>query len=143
MTVYIVTEGDYSDYHIEEVFSTIEAAEKYIEIHNHRWDDYCIEEYEVDNVTIESMIEVEAKTPYYYIFQFNKDGKLISDDRFAGISCEAPDDIWAEGIWRLQDKNPISWIYVRVYENGKTYDQCLKIAQDKRAQYLAEKEELF
>ena len=48
MTVYIVTEGDYSDYHIEEVFSEREQAEKYVALHNKRYDKYLIAEYEVD-----------------------------------------------------------------------------------------------
>ena len=33
MKVYIVTEGEYSDYHIVGVFATREAAEKYCAVH--------------------------------------------------------------------------------------------------------------
>ena len=46
MKVYIVTSGDYHDYNIDEVFSTKEKAEEYIEYFG---DDYRIEEYNLDN----------------------------------------------------------------------------------------------
>lgn len=46
MKVYIVTSGDYDDYQIDEVFSTKEKAEEYIEYFG---DDYRIEEYNLDN----------------------------------------------------------------------------------------------
>ena len=45
MKVYIVTSGDYDDYHIDEVFSTKEKAEEYIEYFG---DKYSIEEYSLD-----------------------------------------------------------------------------------------------
>ena len=46
MKVYIVTSGDYDDYQIDEVFSTKEKAEEYIEY----FGDYCrIEECDLDN----------------------------------------------------------------------------------------------
>ena len=46
MKVYIVTSGDYDDYSIDEVFSTKEKAEEYIEYFG---DGYHIEEYDMDN----------------------------------------------------------------------------------------------
>ena len=46
MKVYVVTSGDYHDYNIDEVFSTKEKAEEYIEYFG---DDYRIEEYNLDN----------------------------------------------------------------------------------------------
>lgn len=45
MKVYIVTSGDYDEYQIDEVFSTKEKAEEYIEYFG---DDYRIEEYNLD-----------------------------------------------------------------------------------------------
>ena len=46
MKVYIVTSGDYDDYQIDEVFSTKEKAEEYIECFG---DECSIEEYSLDN----------------------------------------------------------------------------------------------
>lgn len=52
--VYIVTEGCYSDYHIEACFSTKKEAQKYIDnvkqIENF-WDEPTIEEWELDGST--------------------------------------------------------------------------------------------
>lgn len=47
MKVFIVTEGEYSDYQIKAVFSTKEKAEKYIDTHGN--DTVNIEEYELDS----------------------------------------------------------------------------------------------
>lgn len=53
MKVYIVTEGSYSDYHIEEVFTNKEQAELYCAIH----EDCRIEEYEADECKIDGKAE--------------------------------------------------------------------------------------
>lgn len=71
MTIYIVTQGSYSDYHIEECFSTKELAKKYIE--ELRKEEDCwfeephIEEYELDTeFEICDLIDVEliTETPF-------------------------------------------------------------------------------
>ena len=53
--VYIVTEGDYSDYHIEACFTTNEKAKEYIEnskkIENSNWYSPSIEEWDLDTNT--------------------------------------------------------------------------------------------
>ena len=49
--VYIVTSGEYSDYHIDAVFTTREKAEQFCAVHNtcERYSNfYNIEEYDVD-----------------------------------------------------------------------------------------------
>lgn len=48
--VYIVTSGDYSDYHIDAVFSTRKKAKEYVDAHG---SDYCVEEYPVDDTPVE------------------------------------------------------------------------------------------
>lgn len=51
MTIYIVTEGCYSDYHIEAVFTDKAKAEAYVDFYSKYktyHDDYNIEEYESD-----------------------------------------------------------------------------------------------
>lgn len=71
MTIYIVTQGSYSNYHIEECFSTKELAKKYIE--ELRKEEDCwfeepnIEEYELDTeFEICDLIDVEliTETPF-------------------------------------------------------------------------------
>ncbi|MDD3238259.1 MAG: hypothetical protein PHV37_09210 [Candidatus Gastranaerophilales bacterium] len=50
--VYIVTEGDYSDYHIEKVFSKKEDAELYVQLNKSDYYSMEVEEYEIDNVKL-------------------------------------------------------------------------------------------
>lgn len=59
MKVFIVTDGIYSNYHIEAVFSTKEKASAYCALHG-----YDFEEYEVDAVKIDGTVKVY----YNYIF---------------------------------------------------------------------------
>lgn len=47
--VYIVTSGEYSDYHINAVFSTREKAEEYVDAQG---SDYRVEEYPVDDAEV-------------------------------------------------------------------------------------------
>ena len=50
MKVYIVTQGSYSDYHIDRVFSTIEKAQEYLD-HIGNDNDAEVEEYNIDEET--------------------------------------------------------------------------------------------
>ena len=52
MTIYIVTSGEYSDYHINAVFSSQEQAELYCATHEDDLEYPCVEEYAVDEVTL-------------------------------------------------------------------------------------------
>ena len=64
--IYIVTSGEYSDYHIEAVFTTKEKAVEYVEQHGTYYD---IEEYDIDK-------EVEKKTQLWSIVFCIEDGKF-------------------------------------------------------------------
>lgn len=64
MKVYIVTQGDYSDYHIEQVFSTREKAQEYID--HTGYDNSWIEEYDVDE-------EVPRGTFLYLVVMYDND----------------------------------------------------------------------
>ena len=70
MKVYIVTQGYYSDYHIEADFSKRSQAELYIAVHNNNGDGeygkYYIEPYLVDDCKI----EVDNQKIYYH-YEYN------------------------------------------------------------------------
>ena len=62
--VYIVTSGEYSDYHIDAVFSTRKKAEEYVDAHG---SDYRVEEYPVDDAGVKKnesiwLVSVSWKT---------------------------------------------------------------------------------
>lgn len=56
-TVYIVTSGSYSDYRIEQVFSTRRKAQAWIRLHKVGKYDYAIEPFEVDLADALSLIK--------------------------------------------------------------------------------------
>ena len=61
MTVYIVTEGTYSDYHIEGAFSSRKRAEEYIKIH---LSDKYREEVSIDEYELDEELEKSYRTIY-------------------------------------------------------------------------------
>ncbi len=77
MTVYIVTAGEYSDYHIERVFLSYEKAEQYIALQNRNSEDYCYNEWNIESEEVfdECLIgetEVNYLYTFYYYEKFNK-----------------------------------------------------------------------
>ena len=71
-TVYLVRYGCYSDQGIAGVFSTQEKAQKYCDVHNeiNDYDDYYVEEYELDEVEVSPDAAVVV---YYYTYIALKD----------------------------------------------------------------------
>lgn len=69
MIVYVVTEGSYSDYHIEAVFTDRDQANNYLMLHP-----LCeIEEYEADAIKVDV-----KKIRYEWKVRISPDGKLLS-----------------------------------------------------------------
>ena len=108
MKVYIVTDGDYSDYHIEAVFTDEKTAYKYAALHN------CsrIEQYDTDNVAIDGdfmpyMVYVFRLSPIlgFYLWESHWDKKQLTEVResaFDGtqiyVSLDEPNQKKAEKI---------------------------------------------
>lgn len=72
--VYIVTSGDYSDYSIDSVFSTREAAEKRCAVWRQEelWGDPRIEEYDLEdgsNVVVEQVYKAMVFDQRYVFYQ--------------------------------------------------------------------------
>lgn len=61
MKVYVVTDGYYSDYHIEAVFTSKRQAELYCALHTDRYSAPCVECYETDEYTFETDKEPKIK----------------------------------------------------------------------------------
>ena len=68
MVVYVVTDGEYSDYHIEAVFTDKEQAELYCATHNLKT--VSIEEYDTEEHKFESA------TPVYSCWNFHIEEKM-------------------------------------------------------------------
>lgn len=126
MTVYIVTEGDYSDYHIEAVFQSREQAVAYVEKHIGRsWYPFRIEEYEMDASaprTDKQMYEVTYINGRWTIEP--TDDALYAEPRFREVES------WVD------DKQYVC--YMTVFAKDK--EHALKIASDEFARLKAERE---
>lgn len=59
-TIYVVTSGEYSDYHIDGVFSNYEMAERYCALltdkHDYDYEDPHIEEYDQDLISVNGKV---------------------------------------------------------------------------------------
>lgn len=124
--VYVVTKGCYSDYHICAVTLDKEKAERLRKLFDGGgWDEACVEEY--DTKTHEGFLS--GRKPY--CVSFRKNGDLYSvDEKTCGIEYFAP------GI--VEYPKHEGCLSVNLY--AKNENAAIKIAAEKRAKYLAEKE---
>lgn len=125
MRIFLVTEGDYSDYHVVAAFSTREKAEKFAKKFVNPPE---IEEYELDPVPE----RVYKDNMDLWYVQMAKDGKVwrsfktqpygeVDDSHF-------PDSIEVRG-------DPDIFFCFNVWARDE--DHAIKIANEKRTQYLA------
>lgn len=115
--IYIVTSGEYSDYHIEAVFSTEEKAVDYVEQNG---TDYNIEEYELDE-------EVEKETQLWHIVFCVEDGELhrATPEGFYRKfvdTCNIEDHF----LWHTKD-------CIHFYVDADSMDRAVKIARERFA----------
>lgn len=130
MKVYIVTDGEYSDYHIEAVFDDRKKAELHAALHNCN----CVEEYDVNDC------KIEGNTKYYVVhyIEEGRGGELYVDNirystkREHGIETHRRSEFFGSTI-RLM---------IRVSLEEHNEERALKIAQDMYAMYKAAKEGL-
>ena len=125
-TVYIITQGEYSDYHILGVFSTEEKAQEMV---NWCGNDCIIEEYTIDECI---PIPDETRWPYHIELQLSS-GNILSiinenSRPFPNETINMSSTI--NDIWIKNDHLIITcW--------AETEDQAKKIATEKRQEYLA------
>jgi hypothetical protein len=118
--VYIVTEGEYSDYTVHGAFSTRELAELAIAQHNNEGE---IEEYELD-----SQLQ-KSGWNYYWV---------TMDDGGNVVNCKAQWDWYKhdERSYTYHD-NPKCTIRFATYVYADTPERAIKVANERRAQMKA------
>lgn len=117
--VYVITKGEYSNYHICAVTLDEERAEKLQKRYSSRWDSAVIEEY-----TLSERVEREV-----YGVVFNADGvcRRVRLDDFGYKNGEVSKD------YELGKVLTIYWV------EATDEDHAMKIAQDRYAQDKAKK----
>lgn len=124
--IYIVTSGDYSDYRIDEVFSTKEKAEEYVQQHG---TDYRIEDYDIDK-------EVKKETKIWCV-KMRFDNFEVSEC-FGGGSLSLRKDTFE---YFFDDWAMIG--YIILYFEADCMDMAIKIANERAAQIKANKDMLY
>ena len=120
---YVITSGCYSDYHICAVTLDEHKAEELKKVYEKtEWDEVSIEEYEIDAHYDRLMNGYKV-----YLVQFNRNGNIhsVGSDR-------SPEDENIYETWCGYSLNVLVW--------AKDEESAIKIAAEKRAKYLAEKE---
>ena len=121
-TVYVVTQGDYSDYRIKAVFSTKPLAQGYIDIHvkYNKYDDgMCIEEY---NLNKPRKFEVGLQV------RMKEDGSVVE---VKPTVIEDGKDVGFRFFDFVTPKNLV-WIVVTDDE-----ERAVKVVNEKRTQVIA------
>lgn len=125
--VYVVTRGDYSDYGIEKIFTTRDAAEKYCAIDTDIWDTPMIEEWDVEDGS-DIQIDKIYKAVKCHVL---KSGKLNIDETLYGTSP-----------FVLSHKHVAHYNYdsyiVPINRDVEDDEHIMKIVYDSIAKYKAE-----
>lgn len=128
MTVYIVTRGCYSDYEICAVSLDKTKAEKLAKVYTTRYDEASVEEWETD--TEADIHALNGRHPYSVTFYPDEEPSVYK------IDYVVPD--FKPCVREIKYARRGMCLDVQVYATDEA--AALKIASDKRAQYLAEKE---
>ena len=148
--VFIVTSGSYSDYSIESVFSDKEVAKKYASLKTNHWDTARVEEYTVDEITIEDVkneaVSLMNSRQLGYSFSFEMNGTLRDKTDLQYIRTPKHYDSVKGSKYFMsvtpqsrifEIDIPIKAIYANEEDIKAEYERCLKVAKDERAKYFA------
>lgn len=116
MTIYIATDGEYSDYHIEAVFTDEKQAKLYCATH-----ECYLEEYEADQTKIET--NKKPKRIWYFVSDFSK--------------------FWTRNVITFSDfKNFSDYVKKVSLDTSIDEEMAKKIIYDKYAKWKAEQQNI-
>lgn len=129
MKAYVITEGDYSDYHIVGVTMDKNVAKTYCDLHTdkHKFFVPRIEEYDTDILSYASNPEYKC----YRVVATN--GVFKAEEDSYGFTY--PEEVGAVNTWKRND----GVHQASTYCIAKSEEQAIKIAQDRMARYKAAK----
>jgi hypothetical protein len=119
MKVYVITKGSYSDYHICAVSLDPEEADRLARIYSDSWDSAGVEEFDTE----EHRDWHAGRVPY--IVTFHRGAYFLKPS--VGLSFDS----------NFTPRIDAALDAVRVYLYAADAESALKIAADKRAEYLA------
>lgn len=125
MKVYVITQGDYSDYHICAVTLDEQEAKRLAKVYSDTHDPGVVEEYDTD--APETKTGLDGRVPYYVWFY--KDGRTC-----VSMSYTAPKNFQPS----IELRHDCDCVALFATDS----EAAVKIAAEKRAQARAEKEGL-
>jgi hypothetical protein len=134
MKVYIITSGEYSDYHIERVFLNKEKAEQYVKLVNNdsSWNEVGIEELESsDDEIIAEIKYIHAK----YIVTL-KENKNINNEKIIKLQNMIKDKATTQG-----EKENASRLIQKIKDSNNIIEQFNYDFKIKTSNTLDDKEE--
>lgn len=124
MKFYAVTKGSHSDYHIITITTDAEKAARLANKFSDRYDEARVEEYEESDIFVRDLWRVN----------FDRHGDVISvkqetNDYYYGDAYMCREDLYGSNFW--------------IYVFADSEEAAIKIAAEKRAEYLAAKNGLI
>lgn len=127
MKVYVVTAGEYSDYHICKIFLDKEKAEKYVALEN-EINEYLCDQCWVDEWdTSDDSVDMDAKTATYYYAYITTNGEIETDEDegqdFPEIRIDKgeviikPDD-WGIGVYSKRSYKHAEKVAIEHYQKA-------------------------
>lgn len=135
MKVYVVTEGCYSDYHIEAVFDSYGKAVAYVEAKARRYSDYQIETYDTESA------QVTKERKWFAVHMEGGEWTAVEVEEHAnGCYTDTYSNTFSkkESIRYVDDK-PFRINEYDIDVVARDKEHALKIAQDKFTRYKANK----
>ena len=89
-TIWVVTSGEFSDYGIDAIFSTFEAAEKYAAILNRYRDSHRVELFPLDP----DHVLLRDPNLNFYVVRFDNAGEVreVRDEKLVPVSMETKEE---------------------------------------------------
>lgn len=139
MKIYIITKGEYSDYHICAVTCDPEKAKLLQEALSDDWDSANIEEYDADDIQING-----------YLDNNNTEYCVVLDTKTGLIECRTdwthrdPYGVSSSRVWEAHEwfREQYDKLVYKTVVYAENEEKATKIASDRFAKYKAEKEGL-
>lgn len=131
MKIYVITKGDYSDYHICAVSTDEKRAERLAELYTDRYDYAKVEEYDTD---ADTDILIEERIPFRVTFTSTGAVRRVDKE----VECR---ESFSPRIV-VGPANSFTPECIHVHLFAPSEEAAIKIAAEKRAAFLAEREGL-
>lgn len=148
---YVITAGEYSDYHVVQITMDKKLAEAYLKVHDGSPDDMYIEEYDdlIDQCDIQDIFNKANVQHPYVCIQVSKRGEIYSEGflREKLMLKNFSDFCWREKPPKepmlINNSICVSFeIWVQVDKYNYDFDKIAKVVMDTRAKMMAEREGL-